>query len=123
MPTETAAIESRGLSRFEKDGITTHNSPYVPDSGRITRKNDIGSVDPDALKIPARRAEYSFQAGAELTPPPEESPNSPPKSPLPLPLPLPPPLPLHANMTLIFTHRLNHFQTSTSEYPILPCYN
>ncbi len=30
------------------------------------QKNHIGSVDPDALKIPARRAEYSLAESASL---------------------------------------------------------
>ena len=31
---------------------------------RAPHKNHIGSVDPDALKIPARRAEYSLTESA-----------------------------------------------------------
>jgi hypothetical protein len=37
-------------------------------SGRFCgfQKNHVGSVDPDALKIPARRAEYSLAESASL---------------------------------------------------------
>jgi hypothetical protein len=42
--------------RDDENGAREHRSASLP--------NSIGSVDPDALKIPARRAEYSLTENA-----------------------------------------------------------